>query len=91
MSDWYSFQAAQKQVEREKQVLGLVKFIEDTIDFLIASRELQDNKMSQGQKEICRAMLQQSAECGYFIRDYASHGFCKYLSFMMSFSNLSVI
>jgi hypothetical protein len=69
-------------------VLGLVDAIKEAVEFLLASRDLQDNKMSQDQQKVCRAMLQQSAECGYFICDYASHGFCKNLSSMLFFSNL---
>jgi len=82
-------QAVQNQIDKDNKILDLINAIEDVIDVLISHEDLNKNGMNENQKKVCKAMLQECVNCGYFIHDYASYGFCKnFVSSCHAFINI---
>ena len=67
------YQVVKGQLDRDAQLVGLVKTMEDVYSFVEASDSFQ-NKVHVLQKTIDR-ILKQTVECVIFIREYTGHGF----------------
>jgi hypothetical protein len=76
------FQAVKGQLDRDAQLMGLVKAMEDVYSFVEASDSFQD-KVHVLQRTIDR-ILKQTVECVIFIREYTGHGFGGELNILMS-------
>jgi hypothetical protein len=76
------FQAVKGQLDRDAQLVDLVKTMEDVYSFVEASDSFQ-NKVHVLQKTIDR-ILKQTVECVIFIREYTGHGFGGELNISMS-------
>jgi len=68
-----SVQAVKGQLERDKDVIDLVKAMGDVYTFVDAIQSLP-NKLKL-LEAIIRNILNQTVECAIFIREYTGHGF----------------
>jgi major membrane immunogen (membrane-anchored lipoprotein) len=63
------------QIERDGKITDLVQDIQDLYAFLKAT---DPSKYDERQKKIVTSLAQQTIECAYFIRQYASDpNFCE--------------
>ena len=60
-------QMAQTQRVQDAKILDLVKAMENTYSIVVSADELNSHPVLQ---DIMEEMLQQTIQCGYFIRDY---------------------
>ena len=61
------------QLDRDTQLMGLVKAMEDVYSFVEASESFQERV--QVLQETIDKILKQTVECAIFIREYTGHGF----------------
>ena len=63
------------QVDRDNAIVGLVEIIDDVLSFV---KEAEPVKKIKSHGRIIALMAQQTTECAYFIRDYATNkSFCR--------------
>jgi hypothetical protein len=58
-----------------------VEVIAETYAFVVDTHQDLKDGLTDKQKKICKAMLEQTSECGHFIRLYASKSLSKSLSY----------
>jgi hypothetical protein len=69
----FSLQSILTQIDRDNRIHQLVEVIDDVYSFV---KDADIVKKIESQEKIFAAMVQQTTECAYFIRDYAIKGFC---------------
>jgi hypothetical protein len=52
--------------------------MKDMYDFVNVALPIQKEDLGEAREEIFKCMFQQTYDCAWFIRDYASRGFCEY-------------
>ena len=67
----------QTQKLTDQKLLSLVETMKNTFSFAKNLKELSNREDFGTLKEIINKILQQTAECAFFIRDYASRRFLR--------------
>jgi hypothetical protein len=49
--------------------------MKDIYDFVVSANPLQAQDISEARRKVVKLMLQQTYDCAWFIKDYASRGF----------------
>jgi hypothetical protein len=73
------FQAVIQQYKLDEDIMTLLEKMNGIYKFALSAETLQ---MVKTHRKTAQRMCQQTTECAIFIREYASHGFGKFLLFL---------
>jgi hypothetical protein len=75
----FSTQLAIRQNKRDKKIKQLLDAMRDAYDFGGSTKEIPELALDDRRQEVIKRLFQQAYDCAWFIHEYISPGYGRYL------------